>query len=150
MPFGAKYGGRVKGTPNRRSLPAIKAAIAQKHPDLDSLSLARFAAATVVGEMNKLTAAGRYDPDVLVDWAVKLARVVESYISFEYARISPIERDDRHDNSVQVQADLSRLNTEQLITLKQLALIASAGSTVTTNRSTESPNPTGKRPTGVK
>jgi phage terminase small subunit len=40
-----------------------------------------------------------------------------------------IEREDRNDYNVQVHADLSRLNTEQLIALKQLALIASAGST---------------------
>jgi hypothetical protein len=42
--------------------------------------------------------------------------------------MSPIEREDRNDN-VEVHADLSRLNMEQLIALKQLALIASAGST---------------------
>jgi hypothetical protein len=41
--------------------------------------------------------------------------------------VSPIEREDRNDYNVQVHADLSRLNVEQLIALEQLALIASGG-----------------------
>jgi hypothetical protein len=55
---GERRGGRQKGTPNQRSLPAIKAAIAQKQPALDSLSLQRLAAAAVHAEINKLLAGG--------------------------------------------------------------------------------------------
>jgi hypothetical protein len=69
----------------------------------------------------------------LVDWSVKLARIAEGYIAYEYPRVSPIEPRD------QVQADLSRLNAEQLIALKHLALIASGGNTETIDRS---PDPT--------
>jgi hypothetical protein len=85
--------------------------------------------ATANAGRNKLKSRPRYDPRLIVDWSVKLARIIESYIGYEHPRVSPIERDDRHDYHVQVQADLSRLNAEQLIALKQLALIASAGST---------------------
>jgi hypothetical protein len=65
--------------------------------------------------------ARKYDPDAVVDWCVKLARIAEGYISFEHPRVSPVEHTDRNDYNVQVQADLSRLNTEQLIALKHLA-----------------------------
>jgi hypothetical protein len=129
---GERRGGRAKGTPNKRSLPAIKAAtILERNPNLDSLSLQRFAAAGVLTEIRKVVAAGKYDPAELIDWYLKLARVAEGYIGFEHPRVSPIEREDRNDYNVEVHADLSRLNTEQLIALKQLALIASAGSTST-------------------
>ena len=132
MPRGAapgeRRGGRQKGTQNKQSIPAIQAAIIRaKGPDLDSLTLGRFAAYTVLEEMDKLKAAPKYDPRLIVDWSVKLARIIESYIGYEHPRVSPIERDERHDYNVRVQADLSRLNTEQLIALKQLALIALRG-----------------------
>ena len=142
MPAGAKpgerRGGRQIGTPNKRSLPAIKAAILQRDPNLDSLSLQRRAAAFVLAEINKLLAGGQYKPAELVDWSVKLARIAEGYIAFERPRVSPIEPPDRNDYNVQVQADLSRLNAEQLIALKHLALIASGGNTETVN---SGPNP---------
>jgi hypothetical protein len=99
MPGGGstyRRGGRQKGTPNKQSIPAIKAAIIRANgPELDSLSLGRLAAYTVLEEMNKLKAAEEYDPEVLVDWAVKLARIIDSYIGYEHPRVSPIERDDR-------------------------------------------------------
>jgi hypothetical protein len=72
-----------------------------------------------------------YKPTELIDWCLKLARVAEGHISFEHPRVSPIEREDRNDYNAEVRADLSRLNVEQLIALKQLALIASGGSTTT-------------------
>jgi hypothetical protein len=50
---GERRGGRAKGTPNKRSLPAIKAAIQVRNPNLDSLSLQRLAAAAVLGEINR-------------------------------------------------------------------------------------------------
>jgi hypothetical protein len=50
----------------------------------------------------------------------------ESGFPAQHLRVSPIEPPDRNDYNVQVQADLSRLNAEQLIALKHLALIASA------------------------
>jgi hypothetical protein len=109
---GERRGGRAKGTPNKRSLPAIKIAIKVRNPNLDSLSLQRLAAAAVLGEINKLLAVKRYNPAELIDWYMKLARIAEGYVSFEYPRMSPIEREDRNDN-VEVHADLSRLNTEQ-------------------------------------
>jgi hypothetical protein len=50
-------------TPNKQSIPAIKAAIVRAHgPKLDSLSLARLAAAGVLAEINKLLAAEKYKP----------------------------------------------------------------------------------------
>lgn len=56
---GAKTGGRQKGTPNKQSIPAIKAAIVRAHgPKLDSLSLGRLAAAGILVEINKVLAAG--------------------------------------------------------------------------------------------
>jgi hypothetical protein len=119
-------------------LPAIKAAILQRDPNLDSLSLQRRAAAVVLGEINKLLTGGEYDPAVAVDWCLKLARIAEGYIGYEYPRVSPIESRDRNDYNVQVQADLARLNAEQLIALRHLALIASGGNTETIARS---PNP---------
>jgi hypothetical protein len=115
-----RRGGRQKGTPNKQSIPAIKAAIVRANgPGLDSLTLGRLAAGS----------APKYKPSELVDWYVKLARVAEGYISYEHPRVSPVEREDRNDYNVQVHAELSRLNAEQLLVLKQLALIASAGST---------------------
>jgi len=92
---GQRRGGRQKGTPNKRSLPAIKAAIAQRELDLDSISLQRRAAAVVRGEINKLLTAGEYDPVVAIDWCMKLARIAEGYIAYEHPRVSPIESRDR-------------------------------------------------------
>ena len=74
-----------------------------------------------------------------IDWCMKLARIAEGYIAYEHPRVSAIEPPDRNDYNVQVQADLSRLNAEQLIALKHLALIASGGNTETINL-TESGN----------
>jgi hypothetical protein len=84
-------------------------------------------------------AAGKYKPTELIDWCLKLARVAEGYISFEHPRVSPIEREDRNDYNAEVRADLSRLNVEQLTALKQLALIASGGSTTTISGSSNQP-----------
>jgi hypothetical protein len=138
---GERRGGRAKGTPNKQSIPAIKAAIVRAHgPKLDSLSLARLAAAGVLAEINKLLATEKYKPAEVVDWYVKLGRIVEGYISYEHPRVSPVERDDRHDYNVRVQADLSRLNTDQLIALKQLALIASGGRTKTISAAPDRPD----------
>jgi hypothetical protein len=78
-------------------------------------------------EINKLVISGEYDPAIVVDWCVKPARIAEGYVAFEHPRVGPIEPPDRNDYNVQVQADLSRLNAEQLIALKHLALIASGG-----------------------
>src|SRR6516164_10543919 len=94
---GERRGGRQKGTPNKRSLPAIKTAIAQREPDLDSISLQRRAAAVVRGEITKLLTGGEYDPVVAIDWCMKLARIAEGYIGYEYPRISPLEPRDRND-----------------------------------------------------
>ena len=137
---GERRGGRQKGTPNKRSLPAIRAAIQKIEPELDSLSLQRRAAGFVLAEINKLLTAGKYDPAVLVDWSVKLGRLAEGYIGYEYPRISPLEAPSRNDYNVQVQADLARLNAEQLIALKHLALIASGGNTETAVRSPDPPD----------
>jgi hypothetical protein len=71
---------------------------------------------------------------------VKLARIAESYVGYEHPRVGPIEPPDRNDYNVQVQADLSRLNAEQLIALKHLALIASGGNTETINRGPDPPD----------
>jgi len=135
MPRGSKpgehRGGRRKGTPNRRSIPKIKAAIAQQIPELDSITLLRRTAHVVRGEINRLIASGEYDPNVLIDWCLKLGRLAETYIRFEHPTVSPVEPQARDDYNVQVRADLSRLNAEQLLALKHLALIASGGSTTT-------------------
>jgi hypothetical protein len=74
---GERRGGRKKGTPNKRSIPAIQAAIKEKHPDLDSLSLQRCSAACILAEIEKLRIQKRYDPQALIDWCVKLARVAK-------------------------------------------------------------------------
>ena len=143
---GERRGGRQKGTPNKRSLPAIKAAIMQREPGLDSISLQRRAAGVVRAEINKLLTGGEYDPVVAIDWCMKLARIAEGYIAYEHPRVSPIESRDRNDYNVQVQADLSRLNAEQLIALKHLALIASGGNTETINRGPDPPDRPAVRP----
>jgi hypothetical protein len=105
-----RRGGRQKGTPNKQSIPAIKAAIIRASgPKLDSLTLGRLAAAGILEEINKLRAAEKYKPAELVDWYVKLTRVAEGYISYEHPRVSPVEREDRKDYNVQVHAELSRL-----------------------------------------
>jgi hypothetical protein len=83
--------------------------------------------------------ATNYKPAEIIDWYLKLARVAEGYIGYEHPRVSPVEREDRNDYNVEVHAELSRLNTEQLIALKQLALIASAGSTTTISGSPDKP-----------
>jgi hypothetical protein len=116
---GERRGGRAKGTPNKRSIPAIQAAIKDKHPDLDSLSLQRCSAAGILAEIEKVRSQKRYDPKALVDWCVKLARVAERYAKLDQER----------PDFAEVRADLSRLNTEQLLVLKQLSLIASGGAT---------------------
>jgi hypothetical protein len=79
----------------------------------------------VLAEINKLLAGGKYKPAEIIDWCVKLARIAEGYVAFEHPRLMPIEPEDRDDYHVQVEADLSRLNAEQLLALKHLALIAS-------------------------
>jgi hypothetical protein len=112
---GERRGGRKKGTPNKRSIPAIQAAIKQKHPDLDSLSLQRCAAAAILAEIEKVRSQKRYDAKALVDWCVKLARAAKGYAKLDQER----------PDFAEVRADLSRLNTDQLLALKQLALIAS-------------------------
>jgi hypothetical protein len=97
-------------------------------------------------EINKLLAAPKYDPAEIVDWYVKLARIADAYAVFEHPRISPVEHTDRNDYNVQVQAELSRLNADQLITLKHLALIASGGNTETISPGSNSPDrPAGQR-----
>jgi hypothetical protein len=116
---GERRGGRKKGTPNKRSIPAIQATVEEKHPDLDSLSLQRYSAAGILAEMEKVRSQKRYDAGALVDWYVKLARVAERYAKLERER----------PDFVEVRADLSRLNTDQLLVLKQLSLIASGGAT---------------------
>jgi hypothetical protein len=120
---GERRGGRQKGSPNKQSIPAIKAAIVRAHgPDLDSLSLQRLAAVGVLTEIRKALTSANYKPAELIDWYLKLARIAEGYIGYEHPRVSPVEREDRGDYNVGVHAELSRLNTEQLIALKQLAL----------------------------
>jgi hypothetical protein len=70
-------------------------------------------------EIEKVRASGKkYNAKVLVDWYVKLARVAEGY-----------GKDDDRSDFVEVRAELSRLNPEQLLVLKQLALIAAGGAT---------------------
>jgi hypothetical protein len=137
---GERRGGRQKGTPNKRSLPAIKAAIMQREPTLDSITLQRRAAGVVRTEINNLLATKGYDPAIVVDWCVKLSRIAEGYVGYEHPRVSPVEPPDRNDYNVQVQADLSRLNAEQLIALKHLALIAAGGNTETINRGPDLPD----------
>jgi hypothetical protein len=114
-----RRGGRKKGTPNKRSIPAIQAAIKAKQPDLDSLSLQRSSAAGIRAEIEKVRSQKGYDAKALVDWYVKLARVAQGYANLDQER----------PDFAEVRADLSRLNTDQLLTLKQLALIASGGAT---------------------
>jgi hypothetical protein len=116
---GERRGGRAKGTPNKRSIPALQAAIMEKHPDLDSLSLQRCSAAGILAEIEKVRSQKRCDANALVDWYVKLARVAERYANLDRER----------PDFVEVRADLSRLNTDQLLVLKQLSLIASGGAT---------------------
>jgi hypothetical protein len=80
---------------------------------------------------------------------VKLARIAEGYVAFEHPRVRQVEREDRDDYNVQVEADLSRLSTEQLLALKHLALIASGGSTTTISPGPNPPDrPTGQRKAG--
>ena len=114
---GERRGGRKKGTPNKRSIPALQGAIMEKHPDLDSLSLQRHSVAGILAEIENLRSQKRYDANALVDWYVKLARVVQRYAKLDKGRPGFAE----------VRADLRRLNPEQLLALKQLALIASGG-----------------------
>lgn len=87
---------------------------------MDAPGLQRYAAAGILVEIEKARSSTKpYNPKVLVDWYVKLARVAEGYAK---------DSQDKPD-FVEVRAELSRLNPEQLLVLKQLALIASGGST---------------------
>jgi hypothetical protein len=145
MPRGGstyRRGGRQKGTPNKQSVPAIKSALLKAEPGLDSIELMRKAAAIVRDEINKALncGEGKYKPGEVIEWCVKLGRIAEAYIGYEYPRITPIEAPDRGDYNVHVQADLARLNTEQLVALKTLALIASGGNTKTIARSPDPPD----------
>ena len=101
-------------------MPAIKAAVIETLPHLDSLSLQRYAAAAILEEIERLRYQKRYDPKAMVDWLVKLARVAEGY--------AKLDQGQPHD-FVKIRADLERLNPDQLLALKQLALIASGGET---------------------
>jgi hypothetical protein len=116
---GERRGGRAKGTPNKRSIPAIRAAVIETLPHLDSLSLQRYAAAAILEEIEKLRSQKRYDAKAMVDWLVKLARVAEGYAKL----------DQKRPDFVKVRAELSRLSPDQLLVLKQLSLIASGGAT---------------------
>lgn len=116
---GERRGGRAKGTPNKRSLPAIKAAVIETLPHLDSLSLQRYAAAAILKEIENLRSQKRYDARAMVDWLVKLARVAEGYAKLD--RGQP--------DFAEIRADLERLDPDQLLLLKQLSLIASGGAT---------------------
>jgi hypothetical protein len=91
----------------------------EKHPDLDSLSLQRHSAAGILAEIENLRSQKSYDASALVDWYVKLARVVQRYAKLDQER----------PDFAEVRADLRRLNPDQLLALKQLALIASGGAT---------------------
>jgi hypothetical protein len=116
---GQRPSGRQKGTPNKRSLPAIQAAIRDKNPDLDSLSLQRFAAAAILEQIDEARKNKKCSPGVLIDWYAKLARAAAGYAS--------LDRDEPHD-LLQIRADLDRLTPEQLLALKTIALIAAGGS----------------------
>ena len=91
----------------------------EKHPDLDTLSLQRCSAAGILAEIENLRSQKRYDANALVDWYVKLARVAKRYAKLDQER----------PDFAEVRAELSRLNPEQLLTLKQLALVASGRAT---------------------
>jgi hypothetical protein len=112
---GEHRGGRKKGTPNKRSLPTIITAIKMERPDLDGLSLQRYAAAGMLNLIEKAHRLKRVNPKVLFDWYAKLARVAEGYYKHD--------RDETVDY-ISVRADLERLNPEQILAFKQLALIA--------------------------
>jgi hypothetical protein len=81
--------------------------------------MAPYAAASILAEIEKVRSQKRYDASALVDWYVKLARVAKRYAKLDQER----------PDFVEVRAELSRLNPEQLLTLKQLALVASGGAT---------------------
>lgn len=117
---GEHRGGRKKGSLNKvPSIPQIMDKAQANHPTMDAAGLQRYAAAGILAEIEKVRASGKkYNAKVLVDWYVKLARVAEGY-----------GKDDDRTDFVEVRAELSRLNPEQLLVLKQLALIASGGST---------------------
>ena len=83
---GEYRGGRKKGTPNKQSVPAITAAIVREEGHrLDSLELKRMAAGIVLTEIRKWTGE-KYDPEVLIDWCLKLGRITDGYIANEYPR----------------------------------------------------------------
>ena len=97
----------------------IMTSVKADHPTMDAAGLQRYAAAGILAEIEKVRASGKkYNAKVLVDWYVKLARVAEGY-----------GKDDDRSDFVEVRAELSRLNPEQLLVLKQLALIAAGGAT---------------------
>jgi hypothetical protein len=117
---GEHRGGRKKGTPNKVSIPQIMINAQTAYPTMDAAGLQRYAAAGILAEIEKVRATkNKYNARVMVDWYVKLARV-----AWGYGR----DADDRPD-FVEVRAELSRLNPEQLLVLKQLALIAAGGAT---------------------
>jgi hypothetical protein len=69
MPYLSRIGGFgcAKGTPNKQSIPAIKAEIVRANgSELDSLKLGRLAAAGILEEINKLKET-KYKPAELVD-----------------------------------------------------------------------------------
>ena len=88
-------------------------------PGPEGTSVQRCSAACILAEIEKVRSQKRYDPKALVDWCVKLARVAKRYAKLEQER----------PDFAEIRADLSRLNTDQLLALKQLALVASGGAT---------------------
>jgi hypothetical protein len=99
---GERRGGRTKGTPNKRSVPAIVAAVARVLPGLDSLSLQRYAAAGILEIIEKARDKKPLDAKALVDWYLKLARVAEGY--------ADLDRDQQ--DFVQVRTELAWISTE--------------------------------------
>jgi hypothetical protein len=116
-----KTGGRKRGTPNKRSIPVLLAAAREVLPDVDVAGLQRYVLAGILGEIEKVRASTvKYDASELVDWYVKLGRAVETYANLDHVH---------QQDFVHIRAELDRLNPEQILALKQFALIASGGST---------------------
>ena len=121
--------GRIKGIPNKRTLAAAAMAVGASNaydPAYDDLKrmAVQFKEWIAEEKKRKPLRMGR-----LITLHDRLARILEKTCQYEKPKLQAITLGGDHNNPVQVRADLSKLNREQLLVLRQILLIAGAGHT---------------------
>jgi hypothetical protein len=121
--------GRIKGIPNKRTLAAAAMAVGASdaydpaYDDLKRMAV-QFKEWIAEEKKRKPLRMGR-----LITLRDRLARILEKTCQYEKPKLQAISLAGDHNNPVQVRADLSKLNREQLLALRQILLIAGAGHT---------------------